>query len=263
MPPDWIGGCGSLIAAGNQRFASGLAGLTAGDWQRPANCEGWKVLDIPAHLSFAASYYVQATDRGLAGDLSPLWSDGVEGAYQRQRACRRETPAEGLALFQETAARLDEAYARISPDDLDRPAWHILSPRPLWRYVAMRVYELTLHEWDLHTSLGQPASLPSKPLPLLTDLLLGALLPLTLDRSAVQGLEATFAFDFGEPSRPVLRRSDGVATLVQTSDASVVAHLSREQFVLSLSGRAPWPGGAPVEGDQALAQRFGSFFRPL
>jgi uncharacterized protein (TIGR03083 family) len=265
MPPDWIGGCGSLIAAGNQRFASGLAGLTAGDWQRPANCEGWKVLDIPAHLSFAASYYVQATDRGLAGDLSPLWSDGVEGAYQRQRACRRETPAEGLALFQETAARLDEAYARISPDDLDRPAWHILSPRPLWRYVAMRVYELTLHEWDLRASLGRPATLASEPLPLLTDLLLGALLPLTLDAQASQGVDATFAFDFGESNapHPGLRIADGVASLHETSHPAVLVCLTRQQFVLALSGRVPWPGDVHFHGDTKLGERFRSFFKPL
>jgi uncharacterized protein (TIGR03083 family) len=265
MPPEWIGRCRPLIAGGNQRISAILRELTPDDWRRPSNCEGWRVLDVPAHLAFAASYYVQAIDRALVDDLTPLWRDGVEGAYDRQRRLRRDTPEEGLALFSETAARLDEAYARIPAAELDRTAWHILSPRPLWRYVAMRVYELTLHEWDLRASLGRPATLASEPLPLLTDLLLGALLPLTLDAQASQGVDATFAFDFGESNapHPGLRIADGVASLHETSHPAVLVCLTRQQFVLALSGRVPWPGDVQFHGDTKLGERFRSFFKPL
>lgn len=212
MPTDWLAQCLPLIAAGNRRVAATLGTVSAADWRRPANCEGWLIADIAGHLAFGASYYYDAIERALKGDASPLWSNGVEGAAERQRRLVRDTPSEGLTVFLDTAARLDAAYARIRPEDLDRTAWHILAPRPLWRYLAMRVYELTLHEWDLHASLDRPAPLPADALPLLTELMLGTLLPLTLSRE--EAINATFALDLRDTqARHVLRIRGGELTI--------------------------------------------------
>lgn len=274
MPPPWIGECWPVIAGGNERVAAALAGLTDSDWRQPANCEGWLVGDIAAHLAFGATYYCEAIAGALARDPRPLWPDGIEGAYERQRLLSRATPAEGVTVFNEAAAELDAAYAHIGPEDLDLTAWHILAPRPLWRYVAMRVYELTLHEWDIHHSLGAAAGLAREPLPILTELLLGTLLPLTFDREAAAGVNAIFAFEFGPaaipPSSPRERTGEntlgihnGQVTLNNSGEPDVRIRISREHFVLALSGRADWTAAAHITGNLRLGGLFRTFFKPL
>lgn len=251
-----------LIAPLTDQFEELAAGVDAQQWSAASSCAGWSIAELVAHVAFGADYYARAIGDAVHGSPHELWSGGGDEAHAQQRTLMRLTPGAGVVELRERCVRLDVALAEVGPSALTRDAWHMRGPRPIWMYVAMRVYELALHRWDLQKSIGMQPSLAREAAVPLVDLLLSAILPQTLDRAAAGAVSADLALDFGS-TRPksVLRISAGEITLLGVTDARTTVATLPEDFVLGMTGRVPWPGGARITGDEELGRNFAALFR--
>lgn len=74
-----------------------LAGLTDEQWQQPSNCDGWRVLDVAAHVIS----HPQIRWSWMPGMLARNPGRGYNGIIKRevQRLGARNTPASVLADF--------------------------------------------------------------------------------------------------------------------------------------------------------------------
>jgi uncharacterized protein (TIGR03083 family) len=251
-----------LIAPLTEQFEELSAGVHAQQWSGASSCAGWSIAELVAHVAFGADYYARAIDDAVHGSPRELWSGGGDEAHAQQRTLIRPSPAEGASVLHERSAQLSVALAQLDGSALALNAWHMRGPRPIWMYVAMRVYELALHRWDLQKSIGTQASLAREVAVPLVDLLLSAILPQTLDRTAAGAVSTDLALDFGS-ARPkcVLRISAGEITLLADTYARTTIATPPEHFVLGMSGREPWPGGARITGDEELGRKFAALFR--
>jgi uncharacterized protein (TIGR03083 family) len=258
--PAWIERCFPLIAPLTDQFEELAAGVDAQHWSAASSCAGWSIAELVAHVAFGADYYARAIGDAVHGSPRELWSGGGDEAHAQQRTLMRLTPGAGVVELRERCVRLDVALAEVGPSALTRDAWHMRGPRPIWMYVAMRVYELALHRWDLQKSIGMQPSLAREAAVPLVDLLLSAILPQTLDRTATGAGSADVALDFGSTRRVLRISADGIR-LIADMDARTTIALLPEDFVLGMSGRELWPGRAHVTGDEELGRNFAAFFR--
>ena len=262
--PGWVNACRPLILTLTEQFAALAAGVSDAGWNAASSCAGWSVAELVAHLAFGANYYSRAVTDALDAAPRALWSGGGDVAHAQQRTFMRATPADGVAMLREASRHLDAAFARVAAADMTLNAWHMRGPRPIWMYVAMRLYELALHDWDLQKSLRPDPTLARDVALPLVDLMLAAILPATLDTVAAHAVRADVAFVFGDdqPMRCV-RIEDGAlrATAPGGTEPHVTLALEPEAFVLGMTGRLAWPVGARITGDADLADNFAALFR--
>jgi uncharacterized protein (TIGR03083 family) len=256
----WVGQCPAHIRSLTAKFAALAAGVVDERWSGPSSCADWSIAELVAHGAFGAAYYAQAIDDALRGTVKPLWSGGGAEAHAQQRKLMRSTPAEGVEILQDRCGQLDAVLEQVSDGELSLDAWHMRGPRPVWMYVAMRVYELGLHLWDLQTSIGLPGSLSREVAQPLVDLLLTGILPQTIDAEAAKGVAADIAVDCGDRRR-LVRLANGALRAGNLGQSQATITIPPEGLVLAMTGRIPWPGEAIFEGDAIVGRAFASFFR--
>jgi uncharacterized protein (TIGR03083 family) len=252
----------ALIAPLTNQFEELAAGVHAQQWSGTSSCAGWSIAELVAHVAFGADYYARAISDAVHGSRRELWSGGGDEAHAQQRTLMRASPAEGVSVLHERAAQLNGALSQVDASALALEAWHMRGPRPIWMYIAMRVYELALHRWDLQKSVGTQPSLAREVAVPLVDLLLSAVLPQTFDRTAAGAGSADVALDFGSTrARCVLRISADEIRPIADMDARTTIALLPEDFVLGMTGRELWPGRAHITGDKELGRNFAALFR--
>jgi uncharacterized protein (TIGR03083 family) len=257
--------------------AAETAGLTArledvgeADWQRPTACADWTVADVMAHIATGASFQVETLSRGLAGDTSPLFGDPAARAAQVEE--RRGRP--GAVVLAEFRANMDALLAlfdRLTPADLERPAWHVSGIHPIRWFVEQRLGELAIHRLDVQQALGDDHQIA----PVVGDLLVDGYfdrLPRLLDGQAAGDLQATVEFRVGgsPPHRRALHVANGRATLTDAADATpdLVFEGDAVTYLLLTTGRlhprqARAAGRLRIRGDERLVERWRELFRTL
>ena len=247
-----------------------LDGIAEADWQRPTACAEWRVADVVAHIATGATFQVETLSRGLAGDTSPLFADPAARAAQVEE--RRGRPGTlVLAEFRNNMDALLALFDRLTPADLERPAWHISGIHPILWFVEQRLGELAIHRLDVQQALGDDHHIA----PAVGDMLVDGYfdrLPRLLDARAAGDLQATVDLRVGgsQPQRRALRIANGRAAL---SDATgntpdLVIEGDAVTYLLVATGRlhprqARDTGRLRISGDEALVERWRELFRTL
>ena len=267
-----------VLQAEAETFTRYLRSLPADAWDRPSACAGWTVADVVAHLTGQTSLETQVT-RGLSGDASPPEGalpveDHDEDRFAdnifRRALSNREQHGENLLDF--LTQGLDESvrvFNAVGPEGWEKPCYWPPGPEPVRTLLDMRIAELTMHAWDIRSTMDAGYHL--------SDDSVGVLMH-TVDRA----VRRAFRPD-EEIQRPIRYRFEVMGPFEATYDivmATQGTHLEPsstqpadttfrcdgETYVLVMYGRlspedAMAQGRLTFQGDPELAGSFGRRFK--
>ena len=166
-----------VLAVEAERFKVYLASLPPEAWDQPSACEGWTVAHVVAHVT-SQDFTLRLT-RGLAGDFSPPEGSPTvaehdedrfaENIYQRALSSRERL---GSQLLGELSRNLDEAvqlFKNVGPNDWDKLCYWPPGPEPVRTLLDIRVSELTMHAWDIRSTLEEDYHLSEDSVRVLID----------------------------------------------------------------------------------------------
>src|SRR5712691_12851666 len=169
----------ALISTEASDLQDFLASLDTEAWSRPSACAGWTVGDVLAHLTQGANTWSATITRAIAGDANPPPGEqtlrpgerGSEATAQRAITFRQGMgEAALLNVFADGYQRLHQVLLGLQAEDWDKPCFHrrgVLSTRD---YVGLRLQELVVHGWDIHSAFDAAATVSERPLPVLVGL---------------------------------------------------------------------------------------------
>jgi uncharacterized protein (TIGR03086 family) len=128
---------GQALIASRRSMDDVLALITPGNRDRPSPCAGWTVYDVANHVVGGAVRYRMLLDGASAAEVEEA-RDGDHLRPDPVTAARRA----GDALF------------AAATGDLRRTVHHRGGDRTAEDLLVMRVFEQTLHGWDMATGLG-------------------------------------------------------------------------------------------------------------
>ena len=164
---------------------------------------------------------------------------------------------------------MSEVLLSLSAEDWDKPCYHGRGPMPVQRLVALRLWELAIHGWDIRSGLDEAAELTNEGL---SQLIPGVSRWLSISFLPHPELPAPMRFRF-EVAGPVPLRRDVLVTgdSYQTesagaTDADVVFRCDTGNYILVTCGRlsvdrAVATGRLVVEGRRDQAANFHTWFR--
>lgn len=264
-----------------------VSGLSADQLARASACSEWQVIDVVSHLVGGAERQLASVQRGRAGQSGPpegfvpLGNDELS-ATNAQRDIERRQQLEGgiLDAFDSGYAELYEELDQFGPDDWSTPCWHLRrGAMPAADYVDLRIQELAIHDWDIRSAFDPDASINPQSLPALLDMS-PAWLGMCFRPSARLEPSVVFRFDLaadGMREVPEDLRQSPVVTVDGdrfdfsrggAASAGLVAACNVTEYLLFTYGRrtaaeALASGRLSAEGDTALLDRFGAWFRSL
>ncbi|HQY83678.1 MAG TPA: maleylpyruvate isomerase family mycothiol-dependent enzyme [Ilumatobacteraceae bacterium] len=126
-------------------FGSVIERLTELQWQAPSLCPAWTVHGVVVHVT--------AIEAALAG-----WRPGDEHPFAALPTINGELAALAPAALAEryravTSARLAE-LATMTDDEFDSPSVTPVGPGTYGRFMAIRVFDVWVHERDIRVPLG-------------------------------------------------------------------------------------------------------------
>jgi uncharacterized protein (TIGR03083 family) len=118
--------------------------LTDADWNAQSLCPDWTVRGVIDHVT--------SIEAAMVGWLPQ--DDRTPPPFERAAEfLRDESPYADKVRAVYDARRRD--LAALSSDDLDRPSWMPVGPGTYGRFLAIRVFDLWVHERDITTPLGR------------------------------------------------------------------------------------------------------------
>ena len=263
MTADFFARVVSWVEKENHRFISNLRNFSEKEWRATTFCPGWCVADVVAHMTLGARFYAHVIPAGAAGRLEmPFGASDLESFWAYRKKVGDELVAlsadERINAFEEAVWGLQKVFEGIRGDDLDKNAWHWLTPCPISTFPGQRLYELILHDWDIR---NQPdGDLHASPLPVAVDCL-PERFPIFFGARGNKEFRGTICFETNEPERTwTLRIEAGVSETSSSGagdcDARVVS--SGSDLVLLTTGRASLEekekaGRMRIEGDRSKA----------
>ena len=157
-----------LSSAEASQLQDFLAGLSPEEWSRPSACSGWTVGDVVAHVTQGARTWCEAITRARAGDFNPPPGQpplrpGERGsAATAQRAIDFRQGMGDAALLQAFVSdyqRLHQVLLDMQSEDWYKPCFHRRGVLPIRDYVGLRLQELAIHGWDMHTAFDDAVAL--------------------------------------------------------------------------------------------------------
>lgn len=126
-------------------FGSVIDGLTEQQWAAQSLCPAWSMKDVVIHTA--------AIEAALVG-----WRPGDDNPFARMGALQPElqtlSPAELTARYREvTASRLAE-LEMMSDDEFVQPSLTPVGPGTYGRFMAIRCFDVWVHERDIRVPLG-------------------------------------------------------------------------------------------------------------
>jgi len=267
-----------LSSAEASQLQDFLAGLSPEEWSRPSACAGWTVGDVVAHLTQGARTWGEAITRARAGDFNPPPGQpplrpgerGSAATAQRAIDFRQEMGEDALVhAFADGYQQLHQVLLGLQAEDWDKPCFHrrgVLSTRD---YVGLRLQELVVHGWDIHSAFDAAATVSERPLPVLVGL---AQRWLSNTFRPVPSLAASirYRFDVSGPAplrQDVLVSQDGFRIEPVTDrSADVTFRCITGDYILLVYGRLPLDravdtGRLTIAGDRAQASLFTTLFQ--
>jgi maleylpyruvate isomerase len=146
--------------------------VRAAGWARqPSLLPGWTRGHVLTHLARNADAVARTLTASARDELVPLYDGEAERARDIAAGAGRD-PAELVEDVAASAARLDEAWSRLTPADWQGRAMGRTGPLPALRLVGTRWREVEIHRVDLADGYGPgdwPASFVAPLLPSLLD----------------------------------------------------------------------------------------------
>ena len=253
-----------LIRETTRRMRADLAALPPQAWDGPTNCPPWLVRELVAHVVTSGESFRGSVERGLAGDTSPPPPE--EGRERRIAELAAATPDVMLARLDKATADIEQLYEGLSAEQLEMLCWHRRGARPARWYVKHRLAEVAFHYWDLQRSLGRTAELPAEVAAFLLPTLLESNLPRIYPtgprgqgrfRLVVEGDPGSSWLLAANPEKLEVERGGDGADVTITAPAPVLALLVYGRASLAEEERK---GGARIQGDRTLADRFNTIF---
>ena len=237
-------------------------------WDAPSNCPPWRVRQLVAHIVVSGEGFRQSVERGLAGSSEP--PPGGADRDRRIEELSASDPAAVVAALDRVTDGFEALYRDPDEAGLEAICYHRRGSRSARWYSAHRLAEVAFHCWDLERSLGRPARFD--------DTVAGLLLPTLLESNAPHTYAAGLSAERGGGERYLLavesdpaarwvvtigperldaERGDGTADVTIVGPAGQLALLVYGRAELDALRRA---GLVRVEGDMAVAERFGRLF---
>ena len=247
-------------------------------WRDPERygtpCEDWKVADVVTHLIQVGDMFFQSVARALEGDTTPPMGYRVPTPEESlaQLVELRDAYFEDLFYeFNTSCRRLNSLLVSLGQESYDTPAWHPAGAVPVTQLITRRAFELAVHGWDVRSAFDRSARLNASALPFLVENLWTWL---RLDFQATAELETTaiYRFDLHGPEKTsydvAVSSDDFTAAASDGGGADVTFRCDADTYVLFVLGRLPFNrsvrrGRLSFEGDEQLATRFTSWFRPV
>ena len=259
-----------------QRLAGEWRRMGEGEWRGDTACAGWTAAHIAAHLAFQADFYAANLARGLADLEGPpfVFGPGGAGDYPQfrdsliERWAARE-PRDLITEFETRSSIFAELAARLAPDERGKNAWWLRGPMTVGRFLEFRLFELSIHDWDIRSGIDPRAEVRPEVLPTLIPLLETRLAQLA---GPNPGQRAPGSY------RLIVDRGASVQWDIQiddsglrvqpagslTPEATVTAEANALALILAGRQSAADAGAAwQVSGDPAKGQAFGQLFRGL
>ena len=137
-------------------FGRRLALVSASSWDLPTPCVPWDVRYLAAHVIGGNRFATSILDGMAAADAIELVMSSPQLGH------------DALDAWRTTAATQRSAF-HAKP--LDASVDHPLGPIPTATFLGFRVFDITLHAWDLARSIGVDAALD----PSLVEVVLGVI----------------------------------------------------------------------------------------
>lgn len=262
-----------IVAQQSAQMSTNFRTWSPSFWQRTTLCSDWKAADIVAHLATGADFYTAVLTAARQGEPARPWgATTVEEIGKRRTAAVQALLASGpnglINGFEQAAARLQEVLAALSVDDLALPAWHPQGPIAVGRWVGMRLFELALHELDMHRP--HEVNFPLSPLAL--PALLCSLPEIQMrffDLRLCNGFDGTHVFQVGNTSWAFMIEGNNV-TLEEGEPTIWTSWLQTdvEHGILLTFGRAEFAellqnDALTLTGDTEMAENlFALLFQP-
>lgn len=266
-----------LVNAEAGRLADYLAGMKTESWSQDSACEGWKIGDVVAHLSIAASTWAGSLSRAAAGDSEPAQGQsflgvGVRGSDIIANAATTHFQEKGqqlLSEFNQGYEQLGQVMSTLRPEDWEKPCFHRRGKMPVRQFVALRVQELAVHGWDIRAGLDSSTTISEEALPQMVTMV-----PRWLRTAFTPGLDlstpARFRFDVTGAQRvseDVL--VNGQEFEVQASgagQADATFRCDTSNYILLIFGRLGVEQGVSssrlsIDGSMERAAEFSAWFK--
>jgi uncharacterized protein (TIGR03083 family) len=163
--PPW--GYPALFAVERDRLNGLLAGLLAGDWERPSPCPGWSVLGVCCHLvgddlgllaRQRDGYYGAQAPGGATEAEFVAWLDELQAEWVR--AARRLSPRLVADLLRWTGPQVAGVFRDQDPRACTSSvSWAGPGPLPAWLNQARELSEYWIHRQQILQALGRPSDL--------------------------------------------------------------------------------------------------------
>lgn len=124
--------------------------LDAEQWATPSLCPGWSVRDALEHLTAVEAMFI--------GVEPGAWTESVPfdqiGTFIETS---KDLDGPGmLASFREVAATRTEEVHSLTPEQLELPTMTPVGPSSYGHFLAVRVFDMWVHEQDMRRPLGLP-----------------------------------------------------------------------------------------------------------
>lgn len=126
------------LDAATDAFAGRLALVGDDDWSRPTPCDGWDVRYLVAHV-VGGNRFAELVLSGVAG--AEAMADVLSSSHPGNR-------------FAASAAAQRAGFVSAG-EVVD----HVIGPMPTERFLELRVFDVTMHAWDLATAIGADAAI--------------------------------------------------------------------------------------------------------
>lgn len=268
-----------LVQSESAKLGHYLSNLSQSAMEQQSACDEWTVADVVAHLIGGAQVFLEQLQRGLRGEASPPEGQpaageadpAVMGSLNAQRTIFRRVGLGDrlLPAFQAINDQINQLFAELGPEDWAKPCYHPIGVISVGTYLALRLFELVLHGWDISSKLNPDARLTNESFPALLDLI--STPELNLAQFSV-GDAPSGHYRFSIKDMPTTAYDivvkKGGAQLEKASETLAGATLrsGAEDFLLLITGRlnistAVSGGRLEIEDGNALPMIFGDWFQ--
>ncbi len=128
-------------------FGAVLERLTTEQWAAQSSCPAWTMHGVAVHVT--------AIETVLTG-----WRPGDESPFARMPAVAADlsalSPADLLARYRSVTAARSTELRSMTDEQFDAPSVTPVGPGTYGRFMAIRVFDVWVHERDIRVPLGLP-----------------------------------------------------------------------------------------------------------
>jgi uncharacterized protein (TIGR03083 family) len=214
--------------------------LDASGWVEQSYCTDWLVYQVVSHLGSGARIGRMRLE-AWQGQRPPVARDDMQAVWAVFDALGPEAMHDAYAAAAaEYLAAIDALADEVGAKEVDGFA----GKRPLYGYQVGRLWELSLHSWDVFVARDRQARLDLQA----AELLAGQLqyCSATVDAKRAAELDSAVQFDVGRMSYVLDLRAERPRLQPGTSDdATLVIEGPAEEVVRFVGGRHFLPGSTP------------------